>query len=242
MNSVNFRNLGMFKPILVGATLPGRIIACLGAAIAIGLTILAGGSFPLAASDLPVIAAPIGASAVLVFAVPASPLAQPWPVIGGNVISALVGVTTFRLVPDSAVAASIAVGGAILVMSLLRCLHPPGGAAALTAVVGGAGVHAAGYSFAFVTVGLSSIVLILIAIAFHRATAHSYPHRAVAMPAVADRMGLHPSDIDAAIDDMHESFDISREDLDALLTHAERHAIARLGPISDRGRTKRKAI
>ncbi|MEG8058719.1 HPP family protein [Sphingomonas sp. 22L2VL55-3] len=76
---------------------------------------------------LPLLVAPIGASAVLIFAVPASPLAQPWSVVGGNIISALVGVTAARFVPIPYLAAGVAVGGAILVMSLLRCLHPPAG-------------------------------------------------------------------------------------------------------------------
>jgi CBS domain-containing membrane protein len=182
----------------------------------------------LPASDIPVIAAPLGASAVLIFAVASSPLAQPWPVIGGNVISTLVGVTAFHAIPDVTVAAGSAVGGAILIMSLLRCLHPPGGAAALTAVVGGSGIHAAGYSFALAPVAINSVGLVVLAAIFHRATGRSYPHRpAFAPAAIAEQRaaaGFHPDDIDAALADMHESFDISREDLDVLLSRAELHA------------------
>tara|TARA_R110000868_G_scaffold409835_1_gene696210 strand:+ start:1341 stop:1697 length:357 start_codon:yes stop_codon:yes gene_type:complete len=106
------------------------LIASLGAAIAIALTIVVCAGLPLSAVDLPIIVAPLGASAVLVFAVPSSPLAQPWAVVGGNTISTLIGVWAFNLFPDITLAAGVAVGGAILVMSLLRCLHPPGGAAA----------------------------------------------------------------------------------------------------------------
>ncbi|RYH63846.1 MAG: hypothetical protein EON54_07270, partial [Alcaligenaceae bacterium] len=73
-------------------------------------------------------AAPLGASAVLVFAVPASPLAQPWAVIGGNVLSALVGSACAALIPDPAWAGAAAVALAIALMFSLRCLHPPGGA------------------------------------------------------------------------------------------------------------------
>ncbi len=199
------------------------MIACLGAAIAISLTIVVCAGLPLAATDVPIIVAPLGASAVLVFAVPSSPLAQPWPVLGGNVISTLVGVAAFNAVPNTTIAAGVAVGGAILAMSLLRCLHPPGGAAALTAVIGSQGIHAAGYSFAFAPVGINSIALVSIAMFLHRATARNYPHE----PAIASPQpvaGLHAADIDAALADMHESFDISRKDLDALLNHAERHA------------------
>ncbi len=205
--------LHLFRPLLPGATFSERLIACLGAGVGIALTTLAGTLAPH--GTLPAIVAPLGASAVLVFAVPASPLAQPWPVIGGNTISALVGIAVWRLLPDPAVAAGVAVAAAILVMSLLRCLHPPGGAAALTAVIGGAAVHEAGFGFALVAAGL----------AFHRLTRRSYPHRPV--PAPKPTSGILPADIDAALEDMHESFDIAREDLYQLIARAQAHAAAR---------------
>lgn len=213
-----------FKPLLAGANLRDRAIACLCAAIGIALTIVVCAGLPLAEADLPVIVAPLGASAVLVFAVPSSPLAQPWPVVGGNTISTLVGVAVFDLVPHATVAAGVAVGAAILVMSFLRCLHPPGGAAALTAVIGSQGIHDAGYAFAFAPVAINSIALVALAMFLHRVTAHSYPHvPAAPMPV----KWLDASDVDAALEEMHESFDIAREDFDALLAHAERHAEAR---------------
>lgn len=217
----------LFQPILAGAHLPERLIACLGAAICIALTVVVCAGLPLAAADLPIIVAPLGASAVLIFAVPSSPLAQPWPVIGGNVLSVLVGVAAFNTCPNSAVAAGVAVGGAILVMSLLRCLHPPGGAAALTAVIGSHGIHAAGYSFALAPVGINSIALVALGMFFHRATGRSYPHHpdVIQLPQLSS--GIHLADIDAALEDMHESFDISREDLAVLLARAEVHSTAR---------------
>jgi CBS domain-containing membrane protein len=220
----------IFKPILAGATLKDRLASCIGAVAGISLTMLICARL-LPASDLPVIVAPLGASAVLLFAVPSSPLAQPWPVIGGNVISFLVGVTAFQWIPNPVVAAGVAVGGAILIMSLLRCLHPPGGAAALTAVIGGPAIHTAGYAFAFAPVGLNSVALVLLAAVFHRLTHRSYPHRAPVSPAAVERereeAGFQPGDIDAALADMHESFDIAREDLDLLLSRAEQHAQTR---------------
>jgi CBS domain-containing membrane protein len=217
----------IFRPIMAGAHLRERLIGCLGALICIGLTMFVCGRL-LSPADVPVIVAPLGASAVLIFAVPSSPLAQPWPVVGGNMISAFVGVTAFKLIPNDVLAAGAAVGAAILLMSLLRCLHPPGGAAALTAVIGGPGIHAAGFAFAFVPVALNSVALVLLAWLFHRMTSRAYPHRAMLAPAAiaAERTaaGFHPEDIDAALDDMHESFDIIREDLDVLLSRAELYA------------------
>src|SRR5450830_1606221 len=79
--------------------------------------------------------APMGASAVLLFAVPASPLAQPWSIIGGNLVSALVGVSYAKLVAEPALAAALAIALAIACMFALRCIHPPSGAVALTAVL-----------------------------------------------------------------------------------------------------------
>jgi CBS domain-containing membrane protein len=216
----------IFRPLLAGASLKERLITCLGAMIGIVLTIIVCARFPRDIAALPLIVAPLGASAVLVFAVPSSPLAQPWPVIGGNVISTLIGVTVFKAVPDMMVAAGLAVGIAILVMSFLRCLHPPGGAAALTAVIGSNDIHLAGYAFAFTPVAINSVTLVLVAVLFHRFGRHSYPHRPAA-PVPLPPNGVQLQDIDAALEDMHESFDISREDLEALFSYTEFHAAGR---------------
>jgi CBS domain-containing membrane protein len=186
---------------------------------------------------LPFIVAPMGASAVLLFAVPASPLAQPWSIIGGNTISALVGISVGRLVHEPMAATGIAVGLAIVAMSMTRCLHPPGGAAALTAIIGGPSVTAAGFTFALVPVCLNAILLVFLGIVFHKFSPHSYPH----VPAVGhantthttadlapqDRVGAHASDIDATLDDLVETFDLEKEDLDGLLLHAESRALSR---------------
>ncbi len=217
----------IFKPLLAGARFRDRVIACVGATICLALTIVVCAGLPIAPADLPFIVAPLGASAVLVFAIPASPLAQPWPVVGGNTISALVGVAMFHLVPNMTIAAGLSVGLAILVMSLCRCLHPPGGAAALTAVIGSADIHAAGYGFAFAPVALNSIALVSLAMFFHRASGHTYPHEPAPAVETPEAAGLHLEDIDRALAELPDSFDISREDLDALLSRAELHAIER---------------
>jgi len=217
----------IFKPLLAGARLVDRLVACVGATTCLALTIVICAQLPIAAADLPIIVAPLGASAVLVFAIPASPLAQPWSVVGGNTLSALVGVAAFQAVPNATIAAGVAVGLAILIMSLCRCLHPPGGAAALTAVIGSQSIHAAGFQFAFAPVALNSIALVSLAMFFHRLSGHTYPHVAAPAVAVPQKIGFHLEDIDRALADLPDSFDISREDLDALLTRAELHAIER---------------
>jgi CBS domain-containing membrane protein len=213
----------IFRPILAGAALGDRLVAGVGAALGIALTGLIA-AWLAGAGALPMLVAPIGASAVLVFAVPASPLAQPWPVIGGNTVSAIFGLIVVQMVPQEAIAAALAVGGAIVLMSLLRCLHPPGGAVALSVALMAGAHQPAGWLFPLVPVGLNSALLVVAAVAFHRWSAHAYPHRPVATPASS---AFAPEDIDAALAEMHETFDIAREDLDALLTRAADHAAIR---------------
>ena len=166
----------VFRPILAGATLQDRAFASFGAVIGIALTALICGLTLGQGPHLILLVPPMGASAVLVFAVPASPLAQPWPVIGGNVVSALTGVVCAQLVPDPMIAAPLAGGVSIAMMFLLRCLHPPGGAAAMTAVLGGPAVHEMGLTFALAPVGLNSVVLVLAALLYNRVTGAHHAH------------------------------------------------------------------
>lgn len=111
--------------------------------------------------------ASMGASAVLLFAVPHGQLSQPWPVIAGHGFSALMGVTCARFIPNTPLAAACAVGLAIGVMHQLKCIHPPGGATALTAVIGGPKVQALGYHFVWSPVLLNAVAMVSIAVAFN---------------------------------------------------------------------------
>ena len=225
------RGLRLFQPILAGANLRDRMLACIGALAGIVLTALVCAALPFGFENFPHLVTPMGATAVLVFAVPASPMAQPWPALGGNMLSALVGVAVVHNVGADAASAGLAVAGAILVMSLCRCLHPPGGAAALTAVIGGPAVLSAGYSFALVPVALNALVLLAAGWTFHRLSGRAYPHRPPAGPAAPSVLEatLHRRDIDRALEDLGETFDIDPDDLALLLQTAERHAEARAG-------------
>ncbi|MES2708497.1 MAG: HPP family protein [Verrucomicrobiota bacterium] len=111
--------------------------------------------------------ASMGASAVLLFAVPHGQLSQPWPVIAGHVFSAAIGVGCARFIPDIPLAAGCAVGLAIGTMHVLKCIHPPGGATALTAVIGGANVKALGFSFVWSPVALNALTMVTVAVAFN---------------------------------------------------------------------------
>jgi CBS domain-containing membrane protein len=215
-----------FKPILAGASFSDRALACLGAFLGIAAATMAGLGAQQYVAAMPYLFASIGASAVLVFAIPASPLAQPWPVIGGNIVSALVGVAAAQHIGNVYIAGSVAVGVAIFAMSMLRCLHAPGGGTALIPVIGGPAIASLGYSFAFIPVAINAVALVLIGLLFHRFTQHSYPHRPQATAAPA---GLLREDIDRAVAGAHETFDIAPADLEALLMKAEAFAERRRG-------------
>ena len=109
----------------------------------------------------------MGASAVLLFAAPHVPFSQPWNVIGGHAISALVGVACWQWIPDYTVAASASVGIAIAAMYFARCIHPPGGATALAAVIGSDKLHQLGYAYEWSPILLNTLTIFVVAVAFN---------------------------------------------------------------------------
>ncbi|TWT54827.1 HPP family protein [Rubripirellula amarantea] len=115
--------------------------------------------------------ASMGATAVLLYAVPHGPLSQPWPVVGGHTISAFIGVSCAYGVSDPTIATPLAVGLAIGAMYQLKCIHPPGGATAFTAVMGGTAVHELGFYFVLYPVLLNTLIMLTLAVAIN------YPFR-----------------------------------------------------------------
>jgi CBS-domain-containing membrane protein len=130
----------------------------------------------LDAQGAALIVASMGASAVLLFAVPHSALAQPWNVVGGHLISAAIGVSCAQFIADTLLAAAVGVGCAIAAMHYLRCIHPPGGATALTAVIGGPAVHAMGFGYVLQPVLINTVVILCVAVVFN-ASFHYYRYR-----------------------------------------------------------------
>jgi len=211
-----------------------RLRAALGALIGILVTGLVSRAVLGDGTALPILIAPMGASAVLLFAAPASPLAQPWSILGGNLVAALVGVTAASHVPDPYLACALAVGVAIALMTALKCLHPPSGAVALTAVLGGPAVTHLGYGFVVWPVLANSALLLGCALAFNNATGRAYPHPRAqgTAPRPVERPGsLHDAlvsaDIDAALRDFGQLLDVERSDLEAILRDAQLRAYAR---------------
>lgn len=166
--------------------------------------------------------ASLSASAVLVFGMPASPLAQPWPVLGGTVVAALVSTLCSLLVPDLVWAAAVAVGGALAGMLLLRCFHPPGVGMAAFVVL----EHSNGLELIVFPVLFNILVLLACAMVYNNATGKPYPQRSRAQ---RNATGGHfqKSDLDAALENYNQVLDISRSDLEGLLHLAGRAAFQR---------------
>lgn len=184
------------------------------------------GMLTLPAGNAPLLIAPLGASAVLLFAVPASPLAQPWSVLGGNLIAALVGVTCNLFVPEPSVAAALAVGISIGMLLTLRCLHPPSGAVALTAVVGGPAIQDLGYWYVVWPVFAGSFALLLAAVAYNRLTGKFYPHVVQTYSPVVSAgrsggLGITVADLTTAIRERDEVVPVDPQDLEDVLQRAE---------------------
>ena len=201
-----------------------RVRAVLGAVL--GVLFAAGVSLWISPEPALWLIAPIGASAVLVFTAPASPLAQPWPVVAGNTVSALVGVACAHLLPLPLLAAALAVGLAISIMMLLRCLHPPGGAVALLMVL----MHEQSWSFVLFPVLVNSVLLVLAGVVYNSLSGHRYPHRVVpgAMPDEGQGVRVSAHDLRTAMREYDEVLDIAPDELARLLRRAEGAAHDRL--------------
>jgi CBS domain-containing membrane protein len=209
--------------------------AALGAGLALAASALlldaVGGL--VASAMRPGLIAPLGASAFLLFAVPNSPLAQPWSALVGNGVSALVAVLVLMLGLNTGMAAGLAVCAAMAAMAALRAMHPPGAAVALATVLIAADGTAVGVDFVAVPVLLDTGLLVLFALGWNRLTGRRYPFRVAASPhGTADappqqRLGLSGEDLAALLQRTNQSANIGAEDLGRLLVAAEAEAARR---------------
>lgn len=188
-------------------------------------------------TGLVVLVASIGASAVLLFAVPHSPLTQPWPLVGGTLISAFIGVACATFVTDHWLAGALAVSLSILVMHATHSLHPPGGAIALLAVLGGESIRAEGFWFVLVPVGLNVLLVLAAALLINNLLpGHRYPARPVSKIdrkhrhqdlTPLGRLGLNRDDLSGALRDLDIYLDVSEDDLIHVYDRAGTHAFRR---------------
>jgi len=202
------------------------IISSLGAVIGIGL--VAWISYHLVGGTaLPFVVASMGAAAVLLYAAPHSPLTRPWSFVGGHLISAAVGVTCATWVPDLFLASGLAVGLAIFAMHQCNCLHPPGGAAALVAVIGGEKIHSLGYLYILVPVGLNVLILgsavwltrVLLARRQQTKSFIPYPEEPDAYD-LPDSSPFSNDDLNNALQEINTYIDVSIDDLNDIYARA----------------------
>lgn len=203
-----------------------QLIATLGGMVGILAVVGITGQL-LGSTDAVIIVPSLGASAVLIFAVPHSPLTQPWAVLGGHVISAVVGVACAQAIPNLPVAAALAVGLSIGAMHLTRCIHPPGGATALAAVIGSPALHALGFGYALAPIAINAVVIVGVGIAFNYAFPwRRYPislmHYAMPVARAGTIQPLTEAQIESAMEKLNVVLDVSPAEVGQIFEYAVR--------------------
>ena len=186
----------------------------------------------------PMIVASMGASAIILFFIPGSPLAQPWPFVGGQLVSAVIGVACALNIPETSTAAATAVGGSVLIMLLMRCLHPPAAATSLTPIMAGKTITSLGYSFVLVPVAVNVFTLLLLAIVVNRWVMNrdypsplpvkkkTYQGQTVTDP--SHHIGFSEQDLTSVLRDNDVFIDMTHAELSHLLTQVELNAFKRI--------------
>jgi CBS domain-containing membrane protein len=171
----------------------------------------------LGSAASPILLLSMGSTAVMLFAVPHGALSQPWPLLGGHLVSGLIGIACLLYVPDPVLAASLGVGLAIGAMHYLRCIHPPAGATALAAALGDASVREMGFGFVLAPVMLNVVIILAVAIAFNGLFPwRRYPAAlavGAAAPVGANHEAISHEDFVYALTQMDSFIDVSEEDL-----------------------------
>ncbi|USS57748.1 MULTISPECIES: HPP family protein [Pseudomonas] len=183
---------------------------------------------------------PLAASAVLVFAVHSGPLAQPWPVLGSYALAGAVGLAMRQGFGPELWVAAAALALSVLVMCLLRCLHPPGGGVAVSAVLADPGLAGLG-DHLLEPVLLNALILVAVAVVYNRLTGVRYPKGMAPRkelhhthdPLPSERVGVSGADLDQALEELGEFVDVTRDELERIILATEQHALQRsLGGIT----------
>lgn len=211
------------------------LLSSFSALVAIGLVGMVS-QYTLTGYNMVFIATSMGAAAVLLFVAPTSPLAQPWPFVGGHLISALLGVCCAKWIPDLAIAGAVAVGSSIFAMHYLRCMHPPGGAAALLAVVGGDSIHEMGFQFLLSPILLNVSIMLVCALVYWRLAGINQRRTTSDTTSLDQNWARTEEDwlatdtpfsdenLNQAITAMGTFIDINRQDLKEIYAHALQHS------------------
>ncbi|HFC91606.1 MAG TPA: HPP family protein [Leucothrix mucor] len=226
--------LRLFTPPANTTSLKEKMLSGFASLLAISL-VLFSSSFFLLTEDTPWIVASMGASAVLLFAVPLGPLSQPWSFVGGHLLSGFIGITVAKLVPDMLIASALAVSLAIFVMYVTSCLHPPGGATALSAVVGSSAVHDLGYAYLVTPVALNVFVMLVFALfinnllpgRYYPNTLKAYreeKNKSLGDDKIQASLSISRENIKYALKEMGEFVDISNDNLGRIFNLSAAHA------------------
>ena len=223
-------------PVASRASWKELIRSCIGAGLGLALAGMLVGMVDHFLPHALFLFAPLGATAVLVFAVPSSPLAQPWNCVVGNTISALFTLLLLWALPflPQPLLAALAVGGAIALMLVCRALHPPGGAVALLTVLSATQMLALGWHL-LIPMAVLTALLVVVGLVYHRAFGRTYlhqPHAAQTPVKVkegrsAGRLALSSEDLQALLQRFDQSYNLGPDDLGELLAAAEEQAIKR---------------
>jgi CBS domain-containing membrane protein len=186
----------------------------------------------------PMIVASMGASAIILFFIPSSPLAQPWPFVGGQIVSAIIGMACALNISETSTAAATAAGCSILAMLLLRCLHPPAAATSLTPIMAGSSVTSLGYSFVIIPVAINVLTMLFLAIIINRwVMKRNYPsplpvknernqRHSIIKP--SHQIGFSEQDLSLALEKNDVFIDMTHAALTKLLTQVELNTFQRI--------------
>jgi CBS-domain-containing membrane protein len=195
-----------------------RIVSALGGFVAI-LAVFWTSQLVLGPVASPILVLSMGSTAVMLFAVPHGALSQPWPLLGGHLVSGLIGIACLLWIPQPMLAASAATGLALGAMHYLRCIHPPAGATALAAALGNETVKAMGFGFVVAPLMLNVMVILVVAIAFNAMFPwRRYPAALVrgapaVPPSVAAYEAISHEDFVYALSQLDSYIDVSEDDL-----------------------------
>ncbi|WP_112320293.1 HPP family protein [Oceanibium sediminis] len=231
------RTLRALGPAMSRPSMREALRASLGAGLGLalcGAILIALGAWVGSAPGLLLIA-PLGATAFLVFAVPNSPLAQPWSAVAGNSASAFVAISVLHLGLPVELTAGLSVFAAMVAMAVLRAMHPPGAAVALATVLSDPLSGGLGFGFVLAPVMLDTVLLVAFAVLYNRTTGRHYPFRQPAQPgahATADppperRLWQSADELTAVLDRFNLSANIGAEDFGRILAAAEAEAARR---------------
>jgi CBS domain-containing membrane protein len=177
--------------------------------------------------------ASMGASSLLLFVIPTSPISQPWALFGGQMVSGVIGTTLALTVADISIAAALAVSLSLIAMMYMRCLHPPGGATALIPILLGPEIHEIGFVFVVTPIFINTVILLGISLFVNRVILNRhYASQSLPEPeetqrqtnAIIQSSPFSKEDLEYAFQKMDTFVDVNAEDLFRIYSHATAHA------------------